>query len=296
MNSIPRSNIEHWAVLRAVIEHGSFAQAAAKLHRSQSAVSYAIARLQDAVGIPLLEAHGRRAVLTPAGRMFLEEAMPLVDDLVRLEERVKIHASGGITSLSLAVDSLFPRARLFYALRQFADQFPKVDVSLDETVRQTVGPRLAFDLAIVVQETSEPMLDPVCDILLHAVAHRDHPLSVAGNLISSSTLARFTRADIQSQEPHVKGEGRYEAVRTWRVNTIESAVEAVRCGLCFAWLPVHLIAADIDSGLLRRLPLEEGATRQVTLALCRGQRYLDSDDPAIHALSGLLRSGKRLPA
>ena len=62
--SLPRTTLEQWAVLAAVIDRGGFAQAAAALHRSQSAVSYAVARLQELLDTPLLSLKGRKAVLT----------------------------------------------------------------------------------------------------------------------------------------------------------------------------------------------------------------------------------------
>ena len=42
--------------------HGGFAQAAEALHRSQSSVSYTVARMQDQLGVPLLRIDGRKAV------------------------------------------------------------------------------------------------------------------------------------------------------------------------------------------------------------------------------------------
>jgi len=43
---MPKTSLEQWAVLAAVVDEGGYAQAAAALHRSQSAVSYAVSRLQ----------------------------------------------------------------------------------------------------------------------------------------------------------------------------------------------------------------------------------------------------------
>ena len=63
-----RTTIEQWAVLAAVVDEGGFAQAATALNRSQSAVSYAVARLQEAVDVPLLAIEGRKAVLTAHGQ------------------------------------------------------------------------------------------------------------------------------------------------------------------------------------------------------------------------------------
>lgn len=51
----PRVTLEQWRVFHAIIDHGGYAQAATYLHRSQSAVSYAMSRLQEQLGIPLLK-------------------------------------------------------------------------------------------------------------------------------------------------------------------------------------------------------------------------------------------------
>ncbi len=65
--SLARTTLEQWAVLAAVVDRGGFAQAAQALHRSQSAVSYATARLQEALGVELLSIQGRRAGTDSAG-------------------------------------------------------------------------------------------------------------------------------------------------------------------------------------------------------------------------------------
>jgi len=40
--NIPRTTLEQWRVLQAIVEYGGFAQAAEALHRSQSSISYTI--------------------------------------------------------------------------------------------------------------------------------------------------------------------------------------------------------------------------------------------------------------
>src|SRR3984957_17236493 len=84
--SLPRTTLEQWAVLAAVIDRGGFAQAAASLHRSQSAISYGVARLQESLGTALLSIQGRKAVLTPHGETLLRRARPLLQGLSTLEE------------------------------------------------------------------------------------------------------------------------------------------------------------------------------------------------------------------
>jgi DNA-binding transcriptional LysR family regulator len=51
------------------------------------------------------------------------------------------------------------------------------------------------------------------------------------------------------------------------VNSIDAAVEAVRSGICFGWLPVYRIALYIDSGELTSLRLTMGGERLVRFFL-----------------------------
>lgn len=60
--------------LVAVIEEGGFSAAAKRIHRTQSAVSVQIAKLEDQLGVKLLERTSRSVSLTPAGESFLSYA------------------------------------------------------------------------------------------------------------------------------------------------------------------------------------------------------------------------------
>ena len=67
----PRVTLDQWRTLQAVVDHGGFAQAAEALHRSQSSVSYTVARMQEQLGVPLLRIDGRKAVLTDQDRRYV---------------------------------------------------------------------------------------------------------------------------------------------------------------------------------------------------------------------------------
>ncbi|KEZ75667.1 LysR family transcriptional regulator, partial [Salinisphaera hydrothermalis] len=123
MSPIPRTTVEQWAILRVVVEHNGFARAAEHLNKSQSSISYAVARLQERLGVELLALDGRRAVLTEAGRMLLDEAGPLVDEWMRLEQSGRAMGGGHEARIRLRVDSLFSKARLFAALQVLEQQY-----------------------------------------------------------------------------------------------------------------------------------------------------------------------------
>ena len=145
---IPKTTLEQWRVLQALVEYGGFAQAAERLNRSQSAVSYAVARLQERAGIDLLVIDGRKAQLTDAGRSLLAEAVPLVDELLRIEQRA-LALTETQANVRLHVDSIYPRTKLFAALRAFSAAYPQVEIDLREATPLAAYTEPGFDLAIV---------------------------------------------------------------------------------------------------------------------------------------------------
>ncbi|MFD2174724.1 LysR family transcriptional regulator [Rhodobacter lacus] len=287
MAPVPRSTLEQWTVLRTVVEEGSFAAAAQRLHRSQSSVSYAIARLQDALGVDLLELRGRRAVLTPAGAMLLSEAVPLIDDLARIERQGHTIAQGGREQIRLLVDTLFPRGRLFSALEDFVQRFPDTEIHLTETVRLTVleADPEDFELAILIADPGAPDINLVGEVHMVAVAAADHPLVAAGPAPGPAALARHPCVEIRGIDAPGGRQGRG---RVWRMNTVESAIGAVRRGLCYGWLPAGQIRADLEAGRLQPIPLARGATRPTSFGLKLGRGA--EDDGIIAELAALLQA------
>ena len=61
MTSNPRISLEQWRALRSVVEAGGYAQAAAQLHKSQSAVTYAVQKIESLLKVKIFELQGRKA-------------------------------------------------------------------------------------------------------------------------------------------------------------------------------------------------------------------------------------------
>ena len=64
MSDYPHISLEQWRGLLAVIEAGGYAQAAKALHKSQSAITYAVQKIESQLQIKVFEIQGRKAVLT----------------------------------------------------------------------------------------------------------------------------------------------------------------------------------------------------------------------------------------
>lgn len=273
--TIPQTTLEQWSVLRTVVESGSFARAAQQLNRSQSSVSYAMGRLQERLGVALLKIDGRKAQLTEAGRTLLAEATPLIEDMNLLEARGRALSSGHEAQVRLLIDSIFPRPRLFGVLTTFQQRYPMVEIELRELVRQPApDPALmAYDLAVTIWDIASPHATRMFDIELIAVAHSAHALHRRGINLTQPTLARYPVVTIQRYDGNpVEPYTQPLTSRQWRVNTVEAAIGAVSSGLCYGWLPRHLIQADLGSGRLVPLPLGNEGSRQIPLYLTYASR------------------------
>lgn len=266
---LPRTSVEQWAVLAAVVDQGSFAQAAATLHKSQSAVSYAIARLQESLDVQLLQIEGRRAVLTAHGETLLKRARPLLGDLETLEGLSAQLKQGWEAELRLVVDVAFPRALLLDIVSELQQRCPNTQMQLSDAVlsgaEEAIVDRSA-DLVISSRVPAGVLSEFLFNIRFIGVASPGHPLLKLGRPLAVEDLVRHLQVVVRdSGTRNPRSEGWLGAERRCTVSSMEASLATVRAGLGFAWLPEHIVSACLDSGELVALPMSMGATRQVPL-------------------------------
>lgn len=175
----PRVTLDQWRTLQAVVDHGGFAQAAEALHRSQSSISYTVARMQEQLGVPLLRIDGRKAVLTEAGEVLLRRSRQLVKQAGQLEELAHHMEQGWEPEVRLVVDAAYPTARIVRSLSAFMPQSRGCRVLLREEVLSGVEEALiqgAADLAISGLIIPGHLGADLSVVEFVAVAHPDHPL------------------------------------------------------------------------------------------------------------------------
>jgi DNA-binding transcriptional LysR family regulator len=268
---LPRTSIEQWSVLAAVVDHGGFAQAAAALHRSQSAVSYAVARLQESLDTQLMALQGRKAILTPQGEVLLKRSRAVVADLARLELLARNLKQGWEPELKLVVDAAFPRDRLLRIVAELQHSCPQTRMQLSDAVLSGAEDAIIDGTADVVITTRVPpghAGDWLADVEFVAVAHADHALFKLDRALTAADLARHVQTVVRdSGHRQPRDEGWLGAELRCTVSSMEASLATIEAGLAFAWLPLHLVQNALDRGTLRRLPLVAGASRNVPLHL-----------------------------
>jgi DNA-binding transcriptional LysR family regulator len=264
-----KTTLEQWAVLASVVDEGGFAQAANALHRSQSAVSYAVGRLQEALDLPLLELDGRKSVLTPHGKTLLGRARSLLRDIDTLEAVARSLKQGWEPELKLVVDAAFPRTQLFAIVADLQRACPSTDIQLADAVLSGAEEAIAELRADVVVSSRVPpgfLGDRLLDVEFIAVARSDHPLLRIDRTLTLDDLTRHVQAVVRdSGSTQHRDEGWLGAEHRYTVSSMESSLGLVLAGLAFAWLPEHVFANYLRDGILRRIPLAGGGSRTVTL-------------------------------
>ncbi|CUJ86970.1 LysR family transcriptional regulator [Shimia thalassica] len=112
----------------AVADLGGVTKAAGFLHLTQSAVSMQLKRLEELIGVSLLDRSGRGIALTPAGEQLLGYARRMVslnDEVIR---RLTHEEFEGEITLGVPHDIVYPV--IPRAMQQFAAAYPRVKVHL----------------------------------------------------------------------------------------------------------------------------------------------------------------------
>ena len=269
--ALVKTTLEQWAVLAAIVDHGGFAQAAATLNRSQSAISYSIARLQESLDVPLLVVEGRKAVLTPHGQVLLKRARSLLSDASTLELLARNLKQGWEPELKLVVDAAFPRDRLLRIVAELQRLCPNTQMQLSDAVLSGAEDAIVDGSADVVVATRLPagyLGDWLLDVTFVAVARSDHPLFKIDHALEPEDLARHVQVVVRdSGVKHPRDEGWLGAELRCTVSSMEASLAIIKAGLAYAWLPEHLLEEALRAGTLRRLPLAAGGSRNVPLNL-----------------------------
>lgn len=288
--SMPRTTLEQWRVVQAIVEHGGYAQAAEALRRSQSSVSYMVSKLQEQLGVELFSIDGRKARLTENGAALLARASDLLGDMLRLEQFAQSLQHGWEPEVRLAVDAALPADLLLAALREFATFAPQTQVHLKEVVLSGADQALLerqVELAIGTRIPTGHFGVRLLDVPFVAVAHPEHPLHRVGRELTAEDLSREMQVVLRdSGQANPRDDGWLGATLRWTVTQMASTRMLVAGGLGFAWLPEHLVAEPVRAGTLRPLPLHEGRVRHVPLFLIHAQR--DLAGPATRRLADVL--------
>ena len=259
----------------AVVDAGSLSSAAGEVHRSQSAVSMQLKKLEDALGRRLLERDARKLRLTPEGQTLLGYARRILD--LHAEAQVVLKGEELTGRVRLGVPDDYAAKYLTPVLKRFAPRHSGVEIELDCEQSTSLIPRVAsgdLDLALISRDHSrrgtllfhEPMV--WVGSAQFELWRRD-PLPIA--VYEDTSLARRSAINSLAQQGR-----RYKVV--YNSSSLAGQIAAVESGLAVAVLtqcsaPGHLQILGREQGLGPLEPMEVAVYRSRD---SRGSKAVDS--------------------
>lgn len=274
--------LEALEVLDAIDRKGSFAAAAASLYRVPSKITYTVNRLEEDLGVTLFRREGRRSVLTPAGRLLLEQGRQILDATARLVESTRQMDRGWESRLRIALDSVLDADFLLPHLAAFCDLRPNTEIDLSQEVLGGTWEAIQLGRVDLVIGAPDEAVDktgltvrPLMETSWVFAVSPDHPLAAHEGPLSEEER-------VQHRAVVVKDSSREQPALTLRVlekqqrlvvPTIDHKITAQRAGLGAGFLPRHRIEDLVERGELIVLPTEAPfPSNQLFVAWRRGNR------------------------
>ncbi|MFN3711189.1 MAG: LysR family transcriptional regulator [Alishewanella aestuarii] len=270
----PKSTLEQWRILQAVVDAGGYAQAAELLNKSQSSLNHAVAKLQSQLGVELLEVIGRKAQLTAAGEVMLRRSRILTQQIEDLELLADNLDKGWEPEIRIATELAYPKQFLYQALQAFYPLSRGSRVQIIDTVltgTSEIITQKKADLVITGVVPKGYLSEPLYVTRFIPVVGSEHPLAAIESLDQnelSQQLQIVIRDTAVKPQEHM---GWLKAEQRWTVDNFYEAVEILQLGLGFCWLPDFVAQPQLDTGQLCRLPLKQSTERLVPMSLLAPQ-------------------------
>jgi len=268
-----------------VVDHGGFAPAGRALGEPKSKLSRRIARLEEQLGVRLLNRSTRHVTVTEIGRIYYSHCRAMLVQAETAQDAIDAMRSEpcGVVRISCPIALL--DARVAGMLAEYQRQFPQVAIHLDATNRRVDLIEEGFDVAIRVRppplEDSELILRTLSDRGQCLVAspallsEHGHP-EVPGDLDQLPSLALG-----RSQDRHhwqlLDPEGR-EARIEHHPRLVTLSMTALRiaavAGIGIVQLPTMMMTAELADRRLVRVLADWAPPREIIHAVFPSRRGL----------------------
>jgi DNA-binding transcriptional LysR family regulator len=270
--------------LLAIAEERHFTRAAAREHIAQPALSQQIRRLEDELGVPLVQRTTRRVAMTDAGELLVARARRILAEVEAAQ--MEIQALRGIHTGRVTVGAMHTMGPVdvSLALAIFHERHPGVELTVREHSSEELAEMLRVDeldlafLSVTERIESHGLgLQQLVSEELAAVVPRDHPLARRrrvrmAELADEKFISYREGSRLRELLVSAGREAGYEPHVTLESNESQRIRQLVARGLGVAILPrsdAEGPGAEIAAVTL----VDPGLTRDITLAWREGRRH-----------------------
>ncbi len=246
----------------------SFSIASGKLHKSQSATSTQVAKLEEQAGIKLIDRSQRPLKLTEAGEIFFGYAKEIIARVDELSHSLKNLSTGSLGEVKIGATRAVGTFLLPKIVQGILKNFSKLKILLITQPRALTYQMLqegALDFAVVLSDLPPKGFkitslrpEPLC-----LVTSPKHPLarrkSVSAQQLEKTRFIMGIRGDGYSEMlDQLSGQsGLPEPSATLQISTLQGRTEAAKAGLGVAVLPQFVVQSEMRSGALRKLTVKD---------------------------------------
>lgn len=261
-------NLSQYKIFYEVAKAGNISKAAKELYISQPAISKAISKLEDSLGLSLFTRSSRGVQLTAEGEILFEHTREAFDALERGESELKRIQEFDIGHLRIGVSNTLCKYILLPYLKTFIDQYPHMKVTIESQSTAQTLTRLEqqkIDLGLVAEPSVRRDLTfiPVMDIQdifvttpsylenLYLREGQDTNIFETGNimLLDTSNMTRHHVDEYMSDNNIIPRQ-------VLEVTTMDLLIEFAKIGLGIGCVIKELIQKELDNGILVEIPLE----------------------------------------
>lgn len=267
----------------AVAEERSFSRAASRLHRTQPAVSQAIAKLESELGEVLFDRSSRDGTLTDAGEVLKEYASKLLN--------LRTEAASALTELR----SLH-RGRLNLAANEYTclyllpllDEFRRRNPLIKLAVQRTLASRISDEVLMHSVEFGVLSFRPDDSQLKSVVVYRDELAFVVNPRHPLASQEKVTIRQLGSQNfiaHNIPSPQRQKVIQAFKrhktplnmgveLPSLEAIKRFVEMGNGVALVPRLTVEPELKSGALRQVQVPELQTERKLRLVYRRQANL----------------------
>ncbi|MGH9602348.1 MAG: LysR family transcriptional regulator [Terriglobales bacterium] len=249
-----------------VAREGSFSRAAARLHRTQPAISQAVRKLERELGEPLLDRSSRDGTLTDAGQLLLEYSERLLNLRSEAFNALSELRQWQAGKLTIAANE-FTCQYLLPVLDEFRRLYPLIKVTVQRSLASGISELIrqhSVEFGVLSFHPDDPLLRSIVVYRdrLAFVAHPRHPLASAKQagirqLGAESFVAHNVTSSYRTRVLQAFRRHKTPLNMPVELPTIEAIKKFVALGNGVALVPGICVEAEVERGELVQIPIRE---------------------------------------
>ena len=267
-------NLSQYKIFYEVAKAGNISKAAKELYISQPAISKAIGKLEDSLGLSLFTRSSRGVQLTSEGEILFEHAREASEALERGEQELRRIQEFDIGHLRIGVSNTLCKYILLPYLKTFIDQYPHMKVTIEsQSTVQTLNrlEQQKIDLGLVAEPSLRkdlsfiPVMD-IQDIFVSTRAYLENLYLREGSDTNIFETGNIMLLDENNMTRHHVDEYMAENAifphQILEVTTMDLLIEFAKIGLGVACVIRELVQKELDTGVLVEIPLQNSISRR----------------------------------